>query len=51
MGGQHAEGCSVPAPYMKLEVGGTKQRELEEENCEGHDPNTGQTKSQGLEPL
>jgi hypothetical protein len=42
VGGQHAEGRSLPAPYTKLEVGGTKYRELEGENWGGHDPNTGQ---------
>ena len=43
MGGQRAEGCSLRAPYMKLEVGGAKQTEFEEENWGGYDLNMGQS--------
>jgi hypothetical protein len=32
VGGQRTEGCSHPPPYAKLEVGGKKWTEMEEEN-------------------
>jgi len=41
VGGECTEGCSLPAPYTKLEANGTKQTELEEENWGGRDPNMG----------
>jgi len=51
VGGKCTEGCSLPDPYTKLEVSGTKQIELEEENWAGHDPNMGQCATRKREVL